>query len=251
MRDDILDHGLPVSGFCLGRCPDVPVGSRSLPIVEPCSGRVSLEGRDRAHLWCATCSKPVHDLSAMRTREVRALLVRNAGRSICVQYRMRCDGTIAIRPDPSPGWFAAATVALAGCASQLHAEIPEVDGLSKSPEMLDPAFFRSASESARGDSERSGDTVESGSPTLLEARREPSQDETPAVAADPSSTIESGSAMHVQVNFAIDPQNEFRGRVHVREQVSWYLPNGRLRFIPTREIISELRERWRERSRRR
>jgi hypothetical protein len=43
MRDDILDHGLPVSGFCLGRCSDVPVGSKSLPIVEPCSGRVSLE----------------------------------------------------------------------------------------------------------------------------------------------------------------------------------------------------------------
>jgi hypothetical protein len=57
--------------------------------------------------------------------------------------------------------------------------------------------------------------------------------------------------MTVRVDFCVDPANEFRGGMRVREQVSWHLPNGRLRFIPTREIIEELRERWRGHARRR
>ena len=146
----------------------------------------------------------------MREREVVALLERNAGRSICVSYRQTADGMVQTRRESAGRVVAGAAAALMGCAPQVGPTQPEEVQHVESPHDVDGS----------------------------------------AVVQEPGG--ESGDAemqWAVTVNFEVDPMNEYRGAVRVREHTVWRHPDGRLHFVPTREILEDLRVRWRARRR--
>jgi len=56
----------------------------------------AMEG-DAERRFCGVCQKHVHDLSAMRHDDARALLQRTAGEALCVRYTAEADGTLRFR----------------------------------------------------------------------------------------------------------------------------------------------------------
>lgn len=65
--------------------------------------------------FCSHCRSRVHDVSAMTPRELRRFLRANLGRSVCVSYRAAPDGTIVMRPEPRPLGVVLVTLGLAAC----------------------------------------------------------------------------------------------------------------------------------------
>jgi hypothetical protein len=79
------------------------MNSQNLPITGPCPIDLDAIGFDRGakEAHCAHCDKSVHNLSNMSREEARAFLKANAGRTLCVSYRRRQDGTI-LYEGPAP-----------------------------------------------------------------------------------------------------------------------------------------------------
>lgn len=92
---------------------------RQLPILSACQQFVGRSATDDEPAYCTNCSKHVHDLSRMKEREVIGLLARHLGERVCISYRSRADGTIALRATPSRFAPVALAVALAGCAGHV------------------------------------------------------------------------------------------------------------------------------------
>jgi hypothetical protein len=99
-----------------------------LPIVGRCPVDVELRPDAHGRSWCEHCDEPVHALSGMREHEVRALVAAHAGRSLCVEYRVRADGTIALRSEPARAWLAPALAGLAACGPVDSTTTPD-DGI--------------------------------------------------------------------------------------------------------------------------
>jgi hypothetical protein len=233
------------------------LAARRLPIVQRCPDRNAVRRTGEARLWCEGCATAVHDLSAMRESEARRLLAQNVGRSICVAYRVRPDGTIDVRPDPPRRRLVAAAAAvLTACAGHLEEDelsSPEdcADAIGcPNPDMAPaiPDGVRTQAESTVHDGpardEPPTSDVADESPSELEHHAaEGTRSEQPDDDAPASATAKDD---HVRVHFKIDPENRpFMGALVVRDE--WRASSGRLRFIPTRQIIADLRERWRER----
>lgn len=245
------------------------IPARRLPIVGPCPHRASVVPTGAARLWCSGCETVVHDLGAMREREVRRLLARNVGRSICVTYRARSDGSVAMMPERAPRWIASsAAVALGGCIGHLEAEelqAPEdcVDAIGCG-EIDELAVIPVAREEGEPDAlEPEARVRRQGSrlvprgkvaPETLEraAEHEPrdpngERGTQPRAAADDATGAARG-AVSVRVDFEIDSDvPDFRGMIIIADE--WYREDGRLRFLPTRQIFAELRDRLRSRRR--
>jgi len=88
-----------------------------LPIARTCPAELDLQPDAQGRSWCESCAQPVHVLASLREHEVRTLLAAHAGRSLCVEYRARSDGTIAVRPDAARPWLATALAGLAACSA--------------------------------------------------------------------------------------------------------------------------------------
>lgn len=103
--------------------------SDSVKIESPCHESWDAMAGAGARRFCGVCEKDVHDLSAMRHDEARALLTGSKQGSLCVRYTSEADGTLRFRdlvPRASLTRFIARTafaaVALAACAP--HGEAP-------------------------------------------------------------------------------------------------------------------------------
>jgi hypothetical protein len=97
----------------------VSLHRRQLPIASPCERFEGTEASADRAAFCTRCDKHVHDLSRLSEPEVVNLLARHRDREICISYRARTDGTIALRK-PAPRLAPAAmALSLAGCAGHL------------------------------------------------------------------------------------------------------------------------------------
>src|ERR1043165_9567421 len=92
---------------------------RQLPIASPCQEFVGRQATATEPAFCTRCEKSVHDLTRMTEAQVITLLAKNLGGRVCVSYRARADGAIALRPTPSRLAPAAIAVSLAGCAGHV------------------------------------------------------------------------------------------------------------------------------------
>jgi hypothetical protein len=202
----------------------------------------------------------VHDLSEMREREVRGLLDESEDRPVCVTYRTDAEGRVVLRPDAPPRWIVGLTAALVGCVSHLHADDLEHADECEAPGTCHEPVHGWHVASSRPSAATSGPS--SRDPTVDAALRPDPvtkwQDATSRVPVTPSvpptrrptrrptaTPTEPSDGVTLQVNFSVDPENEFRRYVGRLE------PTGRLRYTPTREIIDDLLERLRENKRRR
>lgn len=73
--------------------------------------------------FCSQCEKHVHDISAMTEREASRFLAANVGKTICIAYRARKDGSILVKPEPRAIGVVLLALGLAACAG--HA--PEIE----------------------------------------------------------------------------------------------------------------------------
>ncbi len=85
-----------------------------------------------AERWCSQCERVVHDLSALRDAEARALLRERASEGVCVAYRVDARGQVVFRERAGASAralasFALASFALVGCTgiSELEANAPD------------------------------------------------------------------------------------------------------------------------------
>lgn len=109
------------------------VHRRHLPLAYRCEGFVPAPGSTGDGGFCERCSTQVHDVSAMREGELRRLLARHAGGTVCLAYRTDARGRVRLRPEPRPvlreslaaGALALLLAACAGHATEL--EIPGAD----------------------------------------------------------------------------------------------------------------------------
>jgi outer membrane protein OmpA-like peptidoglycan-associated protein len=86
---------------------------RRLSIANPCEASwEEMTGTARSRR-CAACAKEVHDLSAMREVEARALLMLLGSRGLCVRFTCGEEGQIHHAPEPS-AWAPALTPLAAG-----------------------------------------------------------------------------------------------------------------------------------------
>ncbi|MBC8072019.1 MAG: hypothetical protein IAG13_27095 [Deltaproteobacteria bacterium] len=92
---------------------------RQLPIASPCERFEGTEATAEQAAFCTRCDKHVHDLSRLTEPEVVELLARHRDREVCVSYRTRADGTIALRKAPPRLAPAAMALAMTGCAGHL------------------------------------------------------------------------------------------------------------------------------------
>lgn len=74
--------------------------ANDLPIADPCNADWEAMRSEGSRRFCAHCSRHVHDLSAMREAEARALL--GASSKLCVRYTVGGDGRIRFQPEPAP-----------------------------------------------------------------------------------------------------------------------------------------------------
>lgn len=233
----------------------MPLHAASLPIVGPCPDREA-RARDSGEpsSWCNGCGKVVHDLTAMGEKEVRRLLARSVGTSICVDYRERLDGTIRTHEDARTGLATVCAAALTACASHLEVdELASPDDCADEDGCDDDPRFRATpdgplrsenpdappSQLELAPADASSTRPEQSRPADRRAGERVARelDATPERDADPSVTM--------RVDFAVAPERIHRGCMVVGEV--WHEPDGRLRFLPTRQVLSDLRERIRER----
>ncbi len=108
---------------------------RQLPIASPCQAFEGTPASESTPAFCTRCDKHVHDLSRLTEPQVVELLARHVDERLCVSYRTRTDGTIALRRPPprlAPATFA---LSLAGCAGHLADEPADAKGC------VDPAGY--------------------------------------------------------------------------------------------------------------
>jgi hypothetical protein len=211
-----------------------------------------------AEQWCDACAKRVHDFSMMRESEVRDLLARHVGEAICVDYRTRADGTIRVRESAPLGGVTSLALLLSACAPHV-----EEEELAKPGDCVDVGgcdeevaswWLLPDETSVDSDSRRRrrNRTVADGSPVRSRARDESSsalgehEDHSPR-------DVEAGKIhapeQTVRIDFAINPEEHVRGMLIIHED-EWHDKHGRLRFVPTRRLLADLRDRlraWRSR----
>ncbi len=71
--------------------------SNQLPIDSPCHESWEAMDGDAERRFCGVCQKHVHNLSAMRHDDARALLAESAGTNLCVRYSAETDGSLRFR----------------------------------------------------------------------------------------------------------------------------------------------------------
>ncbi|MBK7827089.1 hypothetical protein [Nannocystis sp.] len=71
--------------------------SNQLPIDSPCHESWEAMDGDAERRFCGVCQKHVHNLSAMRHDDARALLAESAGANLCVRYSAETDGSLRFR----------------------------------------------------------------------------------------------------------------------------------------------------------
>lgn len=198
----------------------------------------------------------------MTEREARRLLARNAGRAMCVQYRTRSDGTIVTAPEPGPRRLVLATAVLSACAGHLQGD--EIEDMDSCANAICDDRFASWSYAPAADEidveissepvtkPASNDDLTGGS---TDTRDDADRPEASSSVAAPDSTVGApnpgANDQTVRIDFAIDPGEQRLMGVIVGRPDPWHDENGRLRFVPTRQLLAELRERWRARSRQR
>jgi hypothetical protein len=235
------------------------ISAKQLPIVRPCAESVRLETRAGTSLWCDHCSRVVHDLSALRENEIHSLLRRNAGKRICISYRIKSDGNVATRPDPTPRWIAGLAATLMGCASHLVGDELDAPGACDgSWTCHDPVLAAWTApddvlESEGAEEKRSPPPAEDPNEAAPDASglEDAARDGPTGIPPHPAESRSDGapSTSSVQVNFAIDPANEMRGMVVLGTfESKWHHEDGRPRFVPTRELIADLRARLAKRA---
>ena len=192
----------------------MPLRRVDLPIAGPCPVGVELHPDGSGRSWCERCSKPVHVLAHLRESEVRALLAAHEGRELCVEYRVRPDDSIALRPAPARPLLAAALVGAAACAP-----LP-------------------ASPSAMPDETAASDPAQ-GCPL-----REPA-----APARETTTRTNGAGETVVRVNFVIDPDEHpmVRGMLIGRSDHHRPDRSDRLEWTPTKKLWGDFVARVRER----
>lgn len=112
--------------------------SQDIQIPEPCHAEWDGMRPEEQGRFCFSCSKKVHDLSAMTKDEAAAVLRRAACEDLCVSYQHDEQGTVVFR-EPAPAMTVvplarlrrprsvAAMVAGAGMAAALAACAPHGD----------------------------------------------------------------------------------------------------------------------------
>jgi hypothetical protein len=70
-----------------------------LPIHEPCHADWTAMSGDAARRFCGSCTKHVHDLSAMTADDAETLLATE--KNLCVRYAVAPDGRVLHAPRPS------------------------------------------------------------------------------------------------------------------------------------------------------
>jgi hypothetical protein len=111
----------------------VALHRRHLPLAYRCEGFVPAPGSTGDGGFCEQCHKQVHDVSTMREGELRRLLARHAGGTVCLAYRTDARGRVRLRPEPmaalrgslATGALGMLLAACAGHATEL--EIPGAD----------------------------------------------------------------------------------------------------------------------------
>ena len=78
--------------------------------------------------FCGVCQKDVHNLSAMRLDDARALLRASAGSNLCVRYSAEADGTLRFRDLVPAARLTRGLLRSAFAAALLAACSPTVDG---------------------------------------------------------------------------------------------------------------------------
>lgn len=236
------------------------IAARKLPIVRSCplDGVLPGDRGAQATIDCTHCAAPVYDLGRRSEREVRRLLAAHVGRSLCVQYRVRPDGDIAVghvRSGLAAVGIGAWLVACAGHLDEQDAEPPPepceqgqcYDAWAipdEVAELGDDAFAIDELDAPDRGEDVDATTRRVDGPDAV-AANEPA-----AAPADRPNAGDVEAGPHIVANFAIDPHaGHFRGAIVVELHDEWHDDDGRLRWIPTRRLIAQWRERMRERRR--
>ncbi len=131
--------------------------SQDIQIPEPCHADWDGMRPEEKGRFCSSCSKKVHDLSAMTQDEAKDFLRRSACGDVCVSYLHHEDGTLVFRqPAPRPAPVVplarlrrprsvAAAVAGAGVAMALAACAPHGETPVRSYSDAETPVFREPS----------------------------------------------------------------------------------------------------------
>lgn len=250
---------------------------RHLPLAYRCEGFVPAPGSTGDGGFCEQCQKQVHDVSAMREGELRRLLARHAGGTVCLAYRTDARGHLRLRPEPrsalreslATGALALLLAACAGHATEL--EIPgdacrDEDGYAVScAEPPDPGML-SVPEAAEVVAMREVEdpSVRSSDPAPVdEPPSEPVPfEELPSTPVDPSTpTTEASEGTPAGTTIDMDALQDVDLDADVMRGVVVVVDGWVERdFRPTDELIEEARarradrkaarKRWREARRR-
>ncbi len=102
--------------------------SPQVHIDSPCHESWEAMEGDAERRFCGVCDKHVHNLSAMRLDDARALLQASAGNNLCVRYSAESDGTLRFRDLVPTARLTRGLVRSAFAAALLAACTPTVDG---------------------------------------------------------------------------------------------------------------------------
>jgi len=102
--------------------------SSQVEIQNPCHESWDAMSGDGERRFCGVCQKHVHDLSAMRHDEARALLAERSGESLCVRYTAERDGSLRFRDLVPRASLTRKIVRTAFAAAMLAACTPHGDG---------------------------------------------------------------------------------------------------------------------------
>lgn len=131
--------------------------SQDIPIPEPCHAEWDAMRPEDQGRFCFSCSKKVHDLSAMTKAEAAEVLRRAACEDLCVSFQHDEHGTVVFRePAPAPATVVplarlrrprsvAAMVAGAGMAAALAACAPHGEAPVRSYAVAETPVFQEPS----------------------------------------------------------------------------------------------------------
>lgn len=239
----------------------MPVHRRQLPLAYQCEGFVPAAGSAGDGGLCERCQRQVHDVSAMRESELRRLMAKHAGGTVCLAYRVDDRGRVRLRPEPTWGqWQPLAVGALASLLGACAGLVEEIEMMTPGGYCRDydgeeiPCVESSESEAwGLGTME----VVPSREPDLEGCPIRPTASALEATEATEASELvptvvtaapgAQPTSAKYRANFTVDPEERFlRGVVMVTRDGSI-----NREFVPTVELWKEWRERRAERKRER
>lgn len=116
--------------------------SDRVPIGSPCSVDWGAMTGDDRRRFCGQCNKHVHDLSAMREREAKALLA--TGDKLCVRYTVKPDGTMRHRPTRRMQLLAMGAALLSGAQAYASTAPAPAPGPDDGPGVIERVVRRIA-----------------------------------------------------------------------------------------------------------